>query len=195
MLNLAPATQGVADLFAGIPDDLLAAPTPCPEASLGDLLDHVDQLSTAFIAAAGKTSGKDAGPLPKPDAARLDQDWRERIARNLTALAGAWSEASAWTGMTHAGGLELPGEMAGVVALDEVVVHGWDIAVASGQHVSFPPDLLEAATVFVEATVAQNPAGSPGLFGPPVSVPDNATGLVRLIALTGRDPSWARPRR
>jgi uncharacterized protein (TIGR03086 family) len=97
--------------------------------------------------------------------------------------------------MTNAGGLELPGEMASVGALDELVVHGWDLAVARGQRVTFPPDLLEAATAFVEATVAQNPEGTPGLFGPPVPVPDDLTGLDRLIALTGRNRGWTRPRR
>jgi uncharacterized protein (TIGR03086 family) len=193
MLNLAPATRTLADLVAGIPDDLLAFPTPCPEATVGALLDHVDQLSTAFIAAASKTPLDDAGAPPKPDAARLGPDWRERIVRNLTSLAGAWSEASAWTGVTHAGGLELPAEMAGVVALDEVVVHGWDLAVASGQRFACAPDLLEAAYAFVEATVAQIPQGRRGLFGPPIPVPEGATNLDRLIALTGRDPAWAVP--
>jgi hypothetical protein len=42
----------------------------------------------------------------------------------------------------------------------------------------------------VQAAVAQNPEGSPGLFGPPAIVPDNAPLLDRLIGLTGRDPAW-----
>jgi uncharacterized protein (TIGR03086 family) len=149
MLNLTPATRAAAELVAGVPDDLCTSPTLCPETTVGDLLDHLDQLSTA--AAAGQASGNDAGSPPEPDAARLGPDWSERITGNLAALADAWSEESAWTGMTHAGGLDLPAEIAGVVALDELVVHGWDLAVASGQRVAFPPDLLEAAYAFVEA--------------------------------------------
>jgi hypothetical protein len=43
---------------------------------------------------------------------------------------------------------------------------------------------------FVQASVAQNPDGSPGLFGPLVPVPDDAPLFDRLIGLTGRDPSW-----
>jgi uncharacterized protein (TIGR03086 family) len=194
MLNLAPATTALADLVAAVPADLLTAPTPCPEATLGELIDHVDQLSAAFIGAAGKTTLEADGPPPKPDAARLGPDWRERIAANLTSLVGAWSQESAWAGVTHAGGVELPAEMAGVIALDEIVVHGWDIAVASGQHFACAPDLLGAVYAFVDATVAQNPEGSPGLFGPPVPAAENATELDRLIALTGRDPAWERPR-
>jgi uncharacterized protein (TIGR03086 family) len=195
MLNFTPATQAVADLVAGVPDELLTAPTPCPETTVGDLLDHLDQLATAFTAAANKTSQPEDGAPPRPDAARLGPDWREKVTRNLTALADAWNEELAWTGMTSAGGQELPGEMAASVALDEVVIHGWDLAVASGQRVTFPPDLLEMAYGFVEATVAQNPEGTPGLFGAPVPVPDGTARFDRLIALSGRDPAWAPPPR
>jgi uncharacterized protein (TIGR03086 family) len=176
-----------------VPDELLTAPTPCPDTTVGDLLDHLDQLATAFTAAAHKTSRPEDGPPPRPDAARLGPDWRARISANLAALADAWSEPSAWDGMTSAGGLELPGAMAAVVALDEVVIHGWDLAVAGGQRVTFPPDLLEIAYGFVEATVAQNPEGTPGLFGAPVPVPDDSTRFDRLIALAGRDPAWTPP--
>ncbi len=92
--------------------------------------------------------------------------------------------------MTQAGGQDLPGEMAGIIALDEVLVHGWDIAVASGQSFTAAPHPVEAASGFAQSTVAQNPEGSPGLFGPPVAVPDDAPPLDRLLGLTGRDPAW-----
>ena len=92
--------------------------------------------------------------------------------------------------MTKAGGQDLPAELVGIIALDEVIVHGWDIAVASGQSFSCPPELLEAAHGFVQPTVAGNPDGTPGLFGPPVPVPDDAPPLDRLLGLTGRDPAW-----
>ena len=95
--------------------------------------------------------------------------------------------------MTSAGGRDLPGEVAGLVALDEIVVHGWDIAVASGQAFTCEPQLLQATLEFVKSTVAQNPNGSPGLFGPPVPVPDSAPLLDQLIGLTGRDPGWRAP--
>ena len=88
------------------------------------------------------------------------------------------------------GGLDMPGEVAGKVAINEVVVHGWDIAAATGQDYACAKELLQAAYAFVQSAVAQNPNGSPGLFGPPVKVPDDAPLLDRLIGLTGRDPAW-----
>lgn len=43
-------------------------------------------------------------------------------------MAGAWKDPAAWTGMTRAGGVDLPGEIAAAVAADELVLHGWDLA-------------------------------------------------------------------
>jgi uncharacterized protein (TIGR03086 family) len=94
---------------------------------------------------------------PSADASRLGPDWRTRIPERLAELASAWDDAEAWTGMTQAGGVELPGEVAGLVAVNELMVHGWDIAVASGQRFACQPQLVEAALSFVRPTVAQQP--------------------------------------
>jgi uncharacterized protein (TIGR03086 family) len=188
-LDLAPAAHALAGLLAGIGDDQLGAPTPCDESTLGDLLDHVDQLSVIFVGAATKSPLPEVQPVPS-DSARLGPDWRRRIPRHLSSLADAWGADEAWVGMTQAGGRDLPSDLAGVIALNEVIVHGWDIAVASGQHVHYPSALLRAAYRFVEATVADNPEGSPEMFAPPVQWPDGAPLLERLVGLTGRDPRW-----
>jgi uncharacterized protein (TIGR03086 family) len=189
-VDLEPATRVLTWIVTGVSDDQLGAPTPCRDATVGDLLAHVDGLSLAFAAAARKEQLAGGVGGATADASRLGDDWRVRIPRRLAALAAAWRDDGAWAGMTQAGGLDLPGEVAGVVALDEVIVHGWDIAVSSGQPFTCAPEHLHAAYGFVQSTVAQHPRGSPGLFGPPVSVPDDASPLDRLIGLTGRDPSW-----
>lgn len=188
MIELEPATRVLAGLVSGVRDDQLGAPTPCADLSVADLLHHVDGLSVAFVAAAGKTDQD--SPPPTPDAAQLGADWRTRIPGHLAALAEAWRDPSAWTGMTRAGGIDLPGEVAGVVALDEVLLHGWDVAVATGQPFTAEPAQLEAAYGFVQHAVQANPEGSDGLFGPPVPVPDGAPLLDRLLGLAGRDPAW-----
>ena len=133
MLDLGPATQRMADLLAAVPDDALAGPTPCPNYTLGDMVDHVGGLSLAFAAAASKDLGDFTDQAPAPDASHLGPEWRVTIAQDLDALAEAWRRPDAWTGMTRAGGVDLPGEVAGLVALDELVIHGWDVARASGQ--------------------------------------------------------------
>jgi uncharacterized protein (TIGR03086 family) len=192
--GLRPATGALAGIIRGVRDDQLDAPTPCSNTTVGELLDHVDSLCAAFAAAASKSFREDGGRAPVPDASRLGTDWRQRLPARLGELAQAWQPATAWTGTTQAGGNELPAEIAGSAALDEVIVHGWDLAVATGQ--PFPGDdpalaeALQTSYAWARSVVEQSPHGSPGLFGPPVPVPDDAPLLDQLLGLTGRHPFW-----
>jgi uncharacterized protein (TIGR03086 family) len=182
----------MADLIEQVPDDLLDGPTPCPAYTLGDLLDHVSGFALAFTAAARKATVPGSPDRASGDASRLGNDWRSRLPRELDALAEAWRDPAAWTGETRAGGVDLPGEIAGLVALDELVVHGWDVARASGQTYTCDEDLLEAVHDFV-APLAQpgQEAMRDGIFGPAIPVPGDAPLLHRVIGLTGRDPAWS----
>jgi uncharacterized protein (TIGR03086 family) len=191
MVELGPASKQMADLIEGVPDELLGAPTPCLEYTLGDLVDHIRQFTIAFIAAAKKdTAGMRSGRAPG-DAKNLGDDWRTRIPGDLSALADAWREPAAWTGMTMAGGIDLPGELAGIIALDELVVHGWDVARASGQDIDQDRESLEAVYAFVKQFSSAGEEAREGMFGPEVAVPDDAPLLDRLLGLTGRDPGWS----
>jgi uncharacterized protein (TIGR03086 family) len=191
-VDLTPAARRLADLVGGVPDDLLDAPTPCPDYTVGDLVDHVGGAAVAFTGAAGKDMGDVTATGPSGDASRLGGDWRTRIPRDLIALAEAWRDPNAWTGMTRAGGIELPGEVAGLVALDELVIHGWDLARGTGQDYDCDQPSLEAVHTFVagfsEPGMEETRAG---LFGPVVDVSDDAPLLERVIGLTGRDPDWS----
>lgn len=191
MIDVEPATRTLTNLIRNVRDDQLGAPTPCADTTVADLIDHVDGFSRAFTAAATKTP-LEGGQAPKPDGSRIGTDWRPRLAQHLATLAQAWDRPDAWAGMTQAGGLGLPGELAGVIALNEVVVHSWDIAVSTGQSFTCKAELLEAAIQFVEPTAKQNPEGTPGLFGPAVPVAADAPAMDRLLGLTGRDPNWTR---
>ena len=192
MVELGPAAQRMSDLIEGVPDRMLGEPTPCDEYTLGDLLDHVQSFAHAFIAAARKdTAGMTAGRAPG-DASRLGDDWRARIPRDLDALAESWRDPEAWTGMTKAGGIDLPGELAGLIALDELVVHGWDVARASGQDFELDGDSLDTVYGFVKQfSGAGQEAAREGMFGPEVPVSDAASVLDRIVGITGRDPAWS----
>ncbi len=81
--DLRPVARTVADLVASIGDEQLAAPTPCPEYTVGDLLDHVAGLSVAFTVAATKESLPGGASGPSGDASRLYDDWRTTIPTRL----------------------------------------------------------------------------------------------------------------
>lgn len=191
MIDLVPATRRTAALIANIGDDQLALPTPCPDYTLGDLLDHVDGLSLAFADAAIKTIPEGGSQAPSVDGARLGSDWRSRIPQRLAALADAWHDPAAWEGMTQAGSVDMPGEIAGLVALNEVIVHGWDVARASGQPYDAEPDHVEACIrTMAPQPGEERPVGDDVPFGRPVEVPVDAPPIDRLVAVLGRDPSW-----
>ncbi|WP_069755167.1 TIGR03086 family metal-binding protein [Streptomyces sp. EN16] len=204
--DLEPSIRRIAALLGQVDDSRMDGPTPCPDYAVRELLGHLTGLATAFRDAARKDLG--ASTAVSPDAALpvLDDDWREVLRRRLEEVAAAWRSPDAWTGMTRAGGVELPGEVAGAVALNELVVHGWDLARSTGQ----PYAAGEAELRSCEALLApaeDGPNGSPedgspeygssedgsdgdGLFGPPVPVPGDAPLLDRVIALSGRRPDW-----
>ena len=193
-IDLEPAAQRVAEVVAAIPDDALTGPTPCPKYAVADLLEHVGGLAIAFRAAAEKDD-RFGGDAPEGDSSRLPADWRTRIPADLVAMARAWRDPQAWSGMTRAGGVDLPGEVAGLVALDEVAIHGWDLARSTGAAYDLDPSTLEAVHGFVKGFEAPPDADGPPLFGPPVEVPADAPMLDRVIGLTGRNPGWAPPGR
>lgn len=195
MFDLDPAAREVIGLLDGVGDDQLDDPTPCADTPVAALLNHFVGLTLAFTWAARKTTASevgssDGGPAP-PTAEHLDPDWRTVLPQRLTELVEAWRDPAAWEGMTVAGGVTLPAEQMGAVALDEIVLHGWDLATATGQ--PFRCDPASTAVVLAFTTAATQPehaASREGLFGPVVDVPDDASDFYRALGLAGRDPAW-----
>jgi uncharacterized protein (TIGR03086 family) len=189
MIDLTAPTQRVAELVVATADDQLDSPTPCDDMSVRALLAHVYGLSIAFRDAARKIDGPTTNTAPDPSVAALPDDWRSTVPVALTELAEAWRESGAWQGMTKAGGQTLPAEVTGAVALDEVVLHGWDLAVATGQPYAVDQASLTVVEQFCSG-IGDDPAERQGLFGPRVLVAHDAPQLERVLGMAGRDPNW-----
>ena len=185
-VDLGPAAAEVARVVAGVRDDQLDDPTPCEGTSVAGLLDHLVGLTLAFRMAAEKTPSEGG---PSASASALAADWRSRLPAQLDALVAAWREPSAFEGTAVAGGVEMPAPMMAIVALDELVIHGWDLAVATGQPYA-PDDASVEACLGFASSVGESPEERAGLYGPRVPVPDDAPSFDRLLGLTGRDPGW-----
>jgi uncharacterized protein (TIGR03086 family) len=192
VLDLGPATREVARLLDGVTDDHLTGPTPCEGTPVAAMLDHLMGLTLAFTWAAEKSAAEHGPTGPgRAKAEALDPHWRSMLPERLTALAEAWRPPSAWEGMTEAGGVTMPAEVTGVVALDEVVLHGWDLARATGQAFDCDPASAEAVLGFTERSAQPDQAAMrEGLFGPVVPVPADAPVLDRALGFAGRDPAW-----
>lgn len=192
--HLHPATEAVSRLVAGVRDDHLGGTTPCPDYSVAALLDHLMGLCVAFTCAARKE------PMPASDgesqpggatAEHLDPAWRDRLPERLQELATAWDDPVAWDGEATAGGVTMPAAAMGLVALDEVAVHGWDLARATGQAYRLDEATTAAVLAFTaESATPENAALRAGIFGPVVEVAADAAALDRALGFAGRDPGW-----
>jgi uncharacterized protein (TIGR03086 family) len=189
MHDLGPAARELARLVSTIRDDQLGDPTPCEAYSLGDLLDHVRGFTENFTANARKQ------PLPAdvgrtPDGGRLPSSWRTALPARLQGLAVAWQDEAAWQGRVSAGGIEMSAAHNALVAVEELVVHGWDVSRASGQHFAVDDASLGGVEHFFTVFGERIAAGL-GPYGPAVAVPADASRLDRLLGATGRDPDWS----
>lgn len=190
-LDLGPQTRILARLADGVREDRLADPTPCPDLAVRNLLGHLTGLAVAFRDAARKDLGPTTDTSPEASVPDVGPGWREELAKVLGELADAWREPDAWTGMTRAGGIDLPGAVAGAVVADELVIHGWDLARATGQEYTPDPAALRAAYGLLAAAADESDRDQ-GMFGPVVAVPADAPLLERAVGLSGRDPGWTR---
>ncbi|MGQ4379643.1 TIGR03086 family metal-binding protein [Streptomyces sp. SAS_267] len=187
--DFGPQALVVARLAAGVTDAQLDGATPCPKYAVRNLLGHLTGLAVAFRDAGRKDLGPTTDTSPTAALPDIEPSWREALPKALDELAGAWRDPAAWTGTTQAGGVTLPAGVAAAVAADELVVHGWDLARATGQEYTPDTTALQVARQFLDG-VADDPTRVGGIFGPVVPVPDDAPLLDLVIGLSGRDPGW-----
>lgn len=161
-----------------------AAPTPCSEWTVRDLVRHLvyeqlwvpDLLAGASVAEIGdRFDGDQLGDDP---VAR----WREtsRAARR------AWLRPGALRRVVHLSRGPTPGEQYCWEMAADLAVHGWDLARALGTDDDIGDDLAVTLLRVVEP-VAFLWQGL-GIFAPPVPVPADAGPQERLVALLGREP-------
>jgi uncharacterized protein (TIGR03086 family) len=194
VLDLHPATRDLTLLLDGVHPGQLTERTPCPDYSVAALLDHLMALTRAFTVAAEKgdqSTLADESPPGQARADHLDPAWREVLPQRLDALAAAWADAQAWTGETRVGGVTLPAEFAATAGFAEIVLHGWDLARATGQ--DYQPDPVDMDTLhrFTELLAHPDRAEMRNvIFGPRLEVGADASIWAQSLAGAGRDPSW-----
>ncbi|MEU4684792.1 TIGR03086 family metal-binding protein [Streptomyces xinghaiensis] len=186
---LEAAARQAVPVVRGIRDDQLGAPTPCPDYTVRDLLNHLLHVVIGFQALAAR---KEADFATTPDhLARTGDGWRDAFAEETARLAAAWAVPGAEEGRT--GAMDLPARTVGHMILLDLTAHPWDLARATGQEFTPDPDCVRELAAPVAEMV---PMGRRyGAFGEPVPVPDGASEFERLLALIGRDPRWTPPGR
>lgn len=177
-----PLTQlgEVGPLLAGvvgaIHPEQLDRPTPCDGFTVRGVLEHMIGGATAFAAAY-------RGEAPK------QPDMSDPLAAFGPALGGlveAVTEPGAMERTIAAPFGEVDGAtFARFIALDGLV-HGWDLATATGQRYEPPAELVAAVDGFAHSAI--DPLRDGETFKAAVEAPPDATPIVTLVAYTGRRP-------
>ncbi|WP_078911445.1 TIGR03086 family metal-binding protein [Streptomyces sp. NRRL WC-3742] len=189
MSHLSNAAQAMAAVARTITDDQLANKTPCTEYDVRALVNHLLFWGPS-LAGAGRKE-----PVPLPAATETEVDladghWRGRLLALLDDITSSWAPPSAWECETSMGTPQtLPAPVLGDMIVGELAVHGWDLAVATGQRLELPADLLAHLHDAMIHGVEQG--REMGMYRPEVAVSAEAPTLDRVLGLTGRDPAWA----
>jgi uncharacterized protein (TIGR03086 family) len=161
-------------------------PTPCSEWNVHALTNHL--LGTLALGQAlltGTPPAVNVGPGEVPDVDLVGDDplgaYRAGVKLLIDAAGG---DALTRTHQTPLG--EMPGAvLAGFTTVD-ILVHGWDLARATGQDATLDPDLAEQVLAFAHQTLADDMRAP--RIGPAIDVAAEAPPTDRLVAFFGRTP-------
>jgi uncharacterized protein (TIGR03086 family) len=167
-------------------DDGAHRPTPCTEFDVTHLREHVLGWLTLFADGLADPDGRASASI---DGYQAPADGgaaaREAAGRIDTAL-----RAGAADRPLYLGDSAMPGDLALGMILWEYQVHGWDLAVATGQPWAPPTEAADESLAFAPNMLSPDYQGEGKPFGPRVAVPDAASSFDRLLGLSGRDPGW-----
>jgi uncharacterized protein (TIGR03086 family) len=151
----------------------LDARTPCDRWDVRTLMDHMLDTQRYFL---GSARGEDA-PLPAAEPPRMvGDDPVADFRRTRADMLAAFGEE---------GVIDKTGPALGIAFADQLI-HGWDLARATGQEARMPEGLAEVAYGMIHGRFTDEQRK--GRFGPELPVGADASPQDRLLAYTGRDP-------
>jgi uncharacterized protein (TIGR03086 family) len=186
---LQPVLDDLAVVVAAISADQLDRPTPNTERDVATLRSHTIGWLDAFASGFADPDGQ--APLDHAEDFAVDDAGAQvRSAANRldAAIADGAGQRPLFIGTSS-----MPGEMSLSMILWEYLVHGWDLARATGQDWSPNDAAVEAALEFAPGMLTPDFQGEGKAFAPPVPVSADAAPLHRLLGLSGRDPGWTPP--
>lgn len=195
MNEIADRYRRRADAFArkvaAVPPERWDAPSPCARWTARDVVEHIVDMHGVMLRPLGLRLSAAPSVSEEPVAA-VDSAIAD-VMRVLDDPELAGRECSTPTGVMTAA------EHINRVVSDDLVLHGWDLARATGQDDTMDPDDVERISSFVASLDPEflDKLRTPGafgpdveVFGPEVKVPVNASAQERLLGAIGRDPHW-----
>ncbi|WP_329485268.1 TIGR03086 family metal-binding protein [Kitasatospora sp. NBC_01246] len=182
------AAAEAARIARSVRPEHLDGPTPCTAFDTRTLVNH-----WVLYTSHGLERRARREPLPEELVARdftADPDWALAYADQLDRAVAAWSDPAAWEGEIDLGGMSVSAASVARMVVKEMVLHGWDVARATGRQVDVDDDLARLVLTVVEenAEIYRQYGG----FAEAVPVAATASSLDRALAASGRDPGWER---
>jgi uncharacterized protein (TIGR03086 family) len=179
-------------LVRSVPRELLGAPTPCREWTVGDLLAHMTAQHEGFSAAASGNvddpSVWQVQPLPEDPFAAY-----QRAAHKVLAAFGqpGLFARQLWLPEVREG-RSFPALIAVSFHLVDYIAHSWDVAAAIGFPLEIPAELVTVGLRIAEQLPAGPERTDAGSSFRPVLPPNpDDVPLSALLRLLGRDPNWS----
>ena len=187
MVNIADvhaqALDATGRIVAAVPAGSWHADTPCKQWDVRGLVNHlVSGNYWAAELAAGKTIGEVGERL---DGDLLGQEPAAAYGASARAAAEVFRRPGALGAPCAVSYGPVPGSVYAGHRFIDVVIHGWDLAVATDQDPTIDPGLVAACQEVLQPQAALFRAA--GAFGDEVPVPAGASAQTRLLALAGRN--------
>lgn len=162
--------------------DQLGASTPCSDWDVRALINHTIGAMQMFrdVAVKGEADLSIFGDdlVGADPVASFDGIARETLA--------AWREEGRMSQPANMPWGAMPADIALSMLANDVLVHGWDLATATGQQVAWDQALAEDTYAFASGFFTPEIRGNE--FAPEVEVDAGADVMSRLVALEGRRP-------
>lgn len=198
--RLDAASATMIDVVQGIDAEQYDLATPCDSMTVGELSEHV-VMALRRTACAGRDVPLRDWPIDAADVAT--GEWADALVAARTDSAMAWADDELLERPTTLPWGTFPGAEVLDVYTNEMTMHAWDLAVATGQQPEWNADVLAASLAVMhqqlpmadrapiwDAVFAQVPEGVPVEvpFANAVDVSDDAPLIDRLVAWNGRQP-------
>jgi uncharacterized protein (TIGR03086 family) len=150
-----------------------------------DVLDHMIKGATAFAPAFRGDAAGDTAATGTTRAPGIDGHPAARFRSAMADLLDAVQSPGALTREVDAPFGRVPGDVfARFVAFDGLI-HGWDLASATGQPYDPPEELVAAVDAFARGALGPDMRDG-DTFAAEADAPDGASPLARLVAFSGR---------
>ncbi|HVF13567.1 MAG TPA: TIGR03086 family metal-binding protein [Acidimicrobiales bacterium] len=194
----AMATGG--DVIAGVRPDQLDGPTPCPDYDVRLLIAHLVAVLERVA-----LMGRGENPFQAPDkvVGLADDAWLAAWSDAAQRVEEGWADDASLIRTVRLPWAEESGALTLASYTNEITVHTWDLAKATGQHPAWDAEVVETAWqaargmpgdgraemfAAVKAGMPEPYRSAPDPWAAPVPVPDDAPLVDRLVAWNGRRP-------